>query len=183
MNSHTRMGSPPSPKISPRSLGSGSEKSGRSSSNSTGLMRPSIRTTPTKSNNVLKAPKHATPLMRQGTFTKEEGTFIVNNVPIVDIDIGETSSTTSTYSTNTNTSLTRLSNIPVAGPIKHISPGKQTPARKNILFHQYLEGANKTITSNYSHFHLQPLAPPATYTSSHLHLHLVHLDLSAVKAV
>ena len=129
-NSHMRKGSPPSPKISPRSVGGASDRSYRSGSSSVGLTKSPIRTISPRSNSSSNIIRPNAPLVRQGTFTKEEGTSSVKNIPIVDIDIGETSSTTSTYSSNTNNSYTRMSSIPLAGPPKHISPGSQASSRR-----------------------------------------------------
>merc|ERR1712038_602016 len=125
-----RKGSPPSPKISPRSIGGSSDRSYRSGSSSTGITKSPIRTISPRSNSSSNIIRPNAPLVRQGTFTKEEGTSSVKNIPIVDIDIGETSSTTSTYSSNTNNSYTRMSSIPLAGPTKHISPGSQASGRR-----------------------------------------------------
>ena len=129
-NNHIRKGSPPSPKISPRSIGGASDRSYRSGSSSAGLTKSPIRTISPRSNSSNNIIRPNAPLVRQGTFTKEEGTSSVKNIPIVDIDIGETSSTTSTYSSNTNNSYTRMSSIPLAGPSKHISPGSQASNRR-----------------------------------------------------
>ena len=131
MNSHNRKGSPPSPKISPRSIGTASDRSYRSGSGSaSSLTKSPVRTISPRSSSSASITRPSVPFVRQGTFTKEEGTSPVKNIPIVDIDIGETSSTTSTYSSNTNSSITRLSSIPVAGPMKNISPGNQASNRR-----------------------------------------------------
>ena len=121
---------PPSPKISPRSIGTGSDRSYRSGASSASVTKSPLRTISPRTKSSSHITRPSPPFVRQGTFTKEEGPVSSSNIPIVDIDIGETSSITSNASTSTNNSYARLSSIPVSGPLKHISPGSQASNRR-----------------------------------------------------
>ena len=129
-NTYNRKGSPPSPKISPRSIGTGSDRSYRSGASSASVTKSPLRTISPRTKSSSHITRPSPPLVRQGTFTKEEGPASSSNIPIVDIDIGETSSITSNASTSTNNSYARMSSIPISGPLKHISPGSQASNRR-----------------------------------------------------